>query len=333
MRLMLLAVLVLVALVPVPGSTPLRANNGKTVVKVAMMIPRSQRFTLQEKRYNADLAALTDGRVQFRTYYGGSAGDEKTVLRKLRAGQIDAAPMGVQIISQFVRQAMVLMAPRTFQNYKQVDAVRKELTPEFGSEAYRNGFKVLAWWDAGKVRILSKKPIQTFDDLRTGRPWLYPDSPLLRAFYRMIDVTGVPLGIKEVYGGLQTDMIDTVWISSVLGMALRWHTSTRFISATPVNVVQGAFVVRRPTWEQLSEPEQKAIVKLSTEQQADTQRDYRIDDAKSYAKLLKRGFKRVAFKNPQVWEATGKQLRDRMVGRIYDRELLSRVEKIVAKYE
>lgn len=332
MRSMLMAMVALGALLSAPGSTPLRANDGKQVIKVAMMVPRSQKFTLQERRYNADLAALTDGRVQFRTYYGGAAGDDKTVLRKLRAGQIDAAPMGVQLVSHFVRQAMVLVAPRTFQNYKQVDAVRKQLGPEFEEEAYKNGFKVMAWWDAGKVRIMSKKPIRTFADLRTGRPWLYPDSPLLRAFYKMIDVTGVPLGLKEVYGGLQTNMIDTVWISSVLGMALRWHIATEYISATPVNIIQGAFVLRRPAWEALAKDEREAIDKLTGKRQEENQREFRVDDAKSYAKLLKRGFKKVEFKDPKVWEKTGKELRDKMVGRIYDRELLTRVETITAKY-
>lgn len=320
-------------LLAMPGSSALHANDGKRVIKVATMVPRSQKIALEAGRYNKDLAELTDGRVQFRTYYGGAAGDDKTVMRKLRAGQIDASPMGVQIISQFVRQAMIMMAPRTFQNYKQVDAVRRELAPEFNDEAYKNGFKVMSWWDAGKVRIMSKKPIQTFADLRSGRPWLYPDSPLLKAFYKMIDVTGVPLGLNEVYGGLQTNMIDTVWISSVLGMAFRWHTKTEYISLQPVNVIQGAFVIRRETWDSLQDHEREAIEKLTAKRMHKTQVDFRKDDNLSYAKLLKRGFKPTAFKNPEVWEAKGKELRDKMVGRIYDRALLSRVETIVAKYE
>lgn len=320
-------------LASVPGSSPLRANDGKRVIKVATQVPRSQQIALDAKRYNKKLAEMTDGKVQFRTYYGGTAGDDKTVMRKLRTGQIDAAPMAVQVVSQFVRQAMIMMAPQTFFNYKQVDAVRKALAPEFDAEAYKNGFKVLSWWDAGKVRVMSKKPVRTFADLRKGRPWLYPDSPLLKAFYKMIGVTGVPLQLSEVYGGLQTDMIDTVWISSVLGMAFRWHTATKFVSAEPVNVVQGAFVVRRPTWDGLTKREQEAIEELTAEQLRDTQLRFRKDDTRSYVKLLKRGFKRIEFENRDVWQAKGKELRDKMVGRIYDKQLLKRVEKIVAKYE
>ncbi|MDD9934558.1 MAG: TRAP transporter substrate-binding protein DctP [Myxococcales bacterium] len=314
-----------------PGAS-VQAGEAKTIIKVATMVPRTSNVVLEAKRFNKDLAEATDGRVQFRTYYGGTAGDEKTVLRKIRAGQIDAAPLGNQMVSHFVRQAMIFMAPQTFHNYKQVDAVRKKIAPEFNEEAYRNGFKILSWFDMGKARIFSKKPIRNFNDLRTGRPWLYPESPLLREFYKMIDVTGVPLGLNEVYGGLQTDMIDTVWISSVLAMALQWHAKTEFVSARPVLILQGAFSVRRQTWDALSESDRDAIAKITKKNQKDFQKRFRKDDAVAYKKMLKRGKKPFKFSDEAEWAVTGKKLRDRMVGRIYDRALLERVEKIAAKY-
>ena len=281
---------------------------------------------------NAKLKEATQGRIRFRTYWGGTMGDDKTIIRKIRAGQIDGAPLGTQIVSQFVRQAMVFMAPQTFFNYKQVDAVRAALKSEFDAEAYSNGFKLLNWWDAGKVRIFSKKPVQTFDDLRSGRPWLYPESPLLKAFYKMINVTGVPLGLREVYGGLQTNMIDTVWISSVLAMAFRWHSKTKYVSATPVNIIQGALVMSRKTWEGINEADQQFIMKYGNENQAKFQRRFRKDDTKIYKRFLKRGFTAVEFKNEPEWQAAGQKLRDKMIGRIYDAALLKRVEKITAKY-
>jgi TRAP-type C4-dicarboxylate transport system substrate-binding protein len=148
----------------------------------------------------------------------------------------------------------------------------------------------------------------------------------------MINVTGVPLGLNEVYGGLQTKMIDTVWISSVLAMAFQWHAKTDHVSATPVNIIQGALCVGRPTWDKLSAQDQSAIEELAKRSQRDVQKRFRRDDAKTYKKFLKRGFKTFTFEDEATWAATGKKLRDRMVGRIYDKALLSRVEAIAAKY-
>lgn len=307
------------------------STEPQITIKVATMAPRTANVVTEERKWNQRLNELTNGRVQFRTYYGGAAGDERDVLRKIRAGQIDAAPLGAQTVAGFVRQAMIFMAPRTFYNYKQVDAVRAELAGEFGEEAYKNGFKILSWWDAGKVRIFSKKPIQTFTDLRTGRPWLYPESPLLREFYKMINVTGVPLGLNEVYGGLQTDMVDTVWISSVLAMAFRWHATTKYISP-PVSIIQGAFAISRKTWDRLTDGDREAILSLNKSNVERFQKQFREDDEKTFRRFLQRGFKLVPFKQNDQWEAKGKELRDKMIGRIYDATLLRRVEAITAKY-
>jgi TRAP-type C4-dicarboxylate transport system substrate-binding protein len=333
----LIAVLVLAGLLATQGGSERAyadsdvAANAEVILKVATVAPRIPEIARRSKKFNEQLAAETNGRVQFRTYWGGVAGDDTTIMRKLRTGQIDAAPLGVEVVSNYVRQASVLVAPQTFYNYKQVDAVRKELGPEFGEEAYKNGVKILSWWDAGRVRIFSKQPIRTFADLQKGRPWLYPSSTLLKEFYKMTDVTGIPLDISEVYGGLQTGMIDTVWISSVLSSVLRWASHTNYVSP-PVNVIQGAFVVRREAWEALNDNERKVIERLSAKQLVDTQKELRDGDETTYVKLVKRGMVPVELAPVDKWRAMGAQLRNKMIGRIYTKEMLNRVESITKKY-
>jgi TRAP-type C4-dicarboxylate transport system substrate-binding protein len=315
-----------------PGGPRLHADTGNVVIKVATMVPRTQDIVVQEKRYNQRLTEASNGRIQFKTYYGGSAGDDQTVMRKLKIGQIDAAPLGTDVVAHWVHQCTILMAPQTYFNWAQVDAVRSALSPEFNDEAYKNGFKVMSWWDAGQVRIFSRKPIKNFADLRSARPWLYPESALLKEFYQMINVTGVPLPLSEVYSGLMTKMIDTVWISSVIGTAFRWSTETQFVSSMPVNVVQGAFVLRREVWDAFSKEDQKTLTTILDDQAAKTQSDFRRDDDKTYKKLQTRGITAVDFDNKKDWEDAGKKLRQKMVGRSYSKELLARVEAITAKY-
>ncbi len=334
MRASVSLVLIAALFLAVPAGTRLHAEGepAQVTIKIATMVPRSSDIQIQEKRYNQRLGEATGGRIQFKTYYGGSAGDDMTVMRKMRSGQIDASPLGVDIVAQFVHQCTILMAPQTFFNYKQVDAVREELTPVFNKEAWENGFKIMSWWDAGKIRIFGKKPIRTFDDLRTGRPWLYPASALLKEFYKMINVTGVPLELNEVFGGLQTNMIDTVWISSVLGAAFRWTSSTENVSASPVDVMQGAFLLRKQLWEGLSKADQAVLDKVVAEQSAETQKKFREDDERTYAKLQTHGVKPFTFLKQAEWEEAGTKLRLRMVGRTYSKELLDKVLAITNRY-
>ncbi len=327
MRNLILAVL----LAAIPGSAR-TAPPQQIVLKVAVQIPRSQEAALEVKKYNDQLAALTNNAVQTRVYWGGAAGDDVDVLRKMRTGQIDGAPLSLELVSRFVRQALVLASPRLFTNYRQVDAARAELTPAMDAEAYQNGFKVMAWGDVGRLRLLSVRPIETLADFRRMRPWLYTQSETLKEFYKAIGATGVPLGIGEVYGGLQTGMIDVVWSSALLAAALSWHSGTKYISERGLGFIHIAFAFRRPSWEALPKNVQDSMTKLSRDRAQENQLEARKTDERTYQKLLQRGHKAVRTKNEAEWYESGRALRNRMIGRVYTKELVAVAEKIAARY-
>lgn len=330
-RLGLLSVALL--LCAAPGGTPsAAAASGNTVLKVALIVPRSPQLAVEEKKYNKQLADLTDGQVQVRVYWGGAAGDDKDVLRKMRAGQIDGTALGLDVLSQFVREAMVLATPGLYTNYKQVDAVRAELTPDFDAEAYRNGFKVLGWGDVGRLRIFSKKKITKISDFKRIRPWLYPESQMLKEFYKQVGATGVPLGLAEVYGGMQTGMIDTYWATAILAAALQWHRTAEYVSREGLGFISGAFVFRREAWDPLPEIAKKAMQDIATERRVDAQADIRKADDRAMEKILKRGYSALDADDPGEWWDAGRTLRRRLIGRLYTADVVERAERIALKY-
>lgn len=314
----------------VPGT--FATANEQQVLRVAVAIPRTQELAIDVKKYNEKLSALTDNAVQVRVYWGGAAGDDLDVLRKMKTGQMDAAPLLLELVSSFVRQALVLNSPGLFTNYKQVDAVREELTPAMDTEAYENGFKIMAWGDVGRLRLLSKEPVETLTNFKSARPWLYPQSQVLKEFYRLIGATGVPLSVLEVYGALQTNMIDVAWTSAVIGAALQWHTGTRYISEQSLGFISGAFVIRRGAWDALPESARTSMLQLANEQSRRNQLEVRKADDTAYAKLIARGTKGVKIKDLGEWQKVGLSLRERMVGRIYTKELVAKAEQIAKQY-
>jgi TRAP-type transport system periplasmic protein len=320
------------ALVVLPGTSGVLAAGGRQILKIALIVPRTTELAMEEKRYNKRLAELTDGQLQVRVYWGGVAGGEQDVVRKMRAGQMDAAPLGLDVLSQFVRECLVMQTPGLFRNYKQVDAVRKELTPEFDEEAYRNGFKVMVWGDIGRLRLFSKKKIARVGDFKTLRPWLYPESQMLREFYKQIGATGVPLDLAEVYGGMQTGMIDTFWGTAALAAALQWHTTASFISEQGLGFINGAIVIRRAAWDQMPEAGRNGITEIVEERSRESQLEIREMDDKIYGRLLKRGYTALRPTDQGEWWEAGRQLRRRLVGRIYTQDLVERTEQIALKY-
>jgi TRAP-type C4-dicarboxylate transport system substrate-binding protein len=307
------------------------AGQARLVMKFATLVPWSGQSGRQAKKAIKRLEERTEGRVTARVFWGGAAGDEKTVLRKMRVGQVDASYMGLEIIRLFVPQAMVLGAPNTFTTYRQIDAVRDALTPEFNRAAYDNGFKILGWGDAGVIRIFSVKPIRRLKDFQALRPWIYEESPLLKEFYRLVGCKGVPVGLVDVYQALQTGLIEVVWGSALAATLLRWHSHTRYVS-TPVGLLQGAFVLRREFWDAMEEKDRQAMLLMAKEDRTELQDFVRDLDDTIYRRLLKRGLVPVAFEDLPAWLQAGKRLREKMVGRLYSRELLERMERIVLRY-
>jgi TRAP-type transport system periplasmic protein len=180
---------------------------------------------------------------------------------------------------------------------------------------------------------MAKKPISKLTDFKSSRPWLYPESEILKEFYKVIGATGVPLGLAEVYAGLQTNMIDVIWASALLAAALQWHTGTTHISESGLGFISGAFVFRRGLWETMPDNVRNAMQKLADEQRQRTQLDLRKADERAFKKLVERGHKPLRPSNEQEWWDAGNNLRKRMIGRVYTKELVDKAEAIAAKYK
>ncbi|MEY4579275.1 MAG: hypothetical protein RL701_3978 [Pseudomonadota bacterium] len=316
----------------VPGAFVKATEQQPFVLKVALAIPRTQEIAIEVKKYNDKLGALTNNQVQVRIYWGGAAGDPTDVLRKMKVGQMDAAPLTLEDVSGFVRQALVLGSPALFTNYRQLDAVRAALTPAFDKEAYDNGFKVMGWGDVGRLRLMSKQPVASLADFRKMRPWLYTQSEALKDFYKQVGATGVPLGIMEVYGALQTNMIDVVWVSAVMGAALQWHTGTHCLSQQGLGFISGAFVIRRGAWDAMPPVAQNSMLELAGETRNKNQLEMRKADERAFAKLVERGHKSVKIENIPEWQKVGEAVRQHMIGRVYTKELVNKAEEIAKQY-
>jgi TRAP-type transport system periplasmic protein len=326
-----LLLMLALTLVFTPGPPYVHAAQA-IVLKFAMLAPRTPELAAQEKKYNQHLAAVTDSRVQVRIYWGGAAGDEQDVVRKMRAGQLDGSPLGLDVLSQFVRECLVLQTPGLFRNYEQVDAVRAALTPQFDTQAYEHGFKTVVWGDIGRLRLFSKRRIASLSDLATVRPWLYPASQTLREFYRQVGATGVPLSMGEVFGGMKTGMIDTFWSTAAIAAALQWHSTASFVSAEGLGFINGAVVLRRQAWESLPESGRKAITDIIAERARSSQLEVRKADDAIYQRLLERGYTAVRPEQPAEWWEAGRNLRRRLVGRMYSQAIVDRAEQLALEH-
>lgn len=330
-----LSILVLAAgalLLPGAVSEPHADAESATVIRFASLAPPGSAFMKVMKAWNRSLKQATQNRVALRFYSGGSQGDERDFIRKVRAGQVDAAGVTTTGLGMVVRPVLVLTAPGVITEYAQLERARAELGPRFNEMFEKAGFINMAWGEAGKNRIFSVEKFERPSDLKTLRPWAWKDDPIFAELMRVIGANPVRMGVPEVYGGLQTRMIDVVPTSSIAAVAMQWYTRLDYVAKDNFAIIVGGSLIKQEKFDELSEADQQVL--MSTSERAARALDTlsRRDDERAYRSMIERGMTEVDVSAHQSeWDAVAKKARENLVGRVYSKSLLQAVEKVAAE--
>jgi TRAP-type transport system periplasmic protein len=318
------------AAVMLPG-TPAAKADETTVLRIATLAPRGTPLVKAFQVWDKMLRKGTKNRVGVQVYPGGAAGDERVVVRKMRAGQLDGAAVTVTGLGFIARPVLVLAAPGVIMDYAELDLVRERMASTFDRMFEDAGYVLLGWGDAGRTRMFSQKQIRRPSDLRSVRPWVWGDNPVMVEFMRTVGANGVRLGVPEVYPGLQTGMIDTVTASAVSAVALQWFTRLKYVSTQPSGVIVGALVLRKDKLDALPSDVQQLV--RVTADMGDTQlRMARDMDDRAFETLLQRGMKPLDVESHALeWDKAFRKTTASLAGRVYSRALLERVLATVMK--
>ena len=316
-----------VACLLVGGSpTPRAEADGKTVIRFATIAPGGSTFGKILKAWGRTLSKETEGRVELRYYSGGSQGDERDFIRKMRAGQMDAAGVTTIGLGIVVRPVLVLSAPGVIETYEELGRVRAKMNARFEKMFEDAGFVLLNWSDAGKGRIMSTVPIRRPADLKAARPWAWKDDPIFSEFLKVVGANPVRLGVTEVYAGLQTKMVDVVPASPIAALALQWFTKLKYMSNESFGIILGASLIKKEKFDQLSPEDQKVLKDTARRAAAALDKVVRRDDAKAYDILLERGIELVDTRPFRAeWDRASDETIDRLTGRIFSKSLLNDV--------
>jgi len=316
-----------------PGavSAPQANAASPVVIRFASLAPPGSGFMKLMKAWNRSLKQETENRVELRFYSGGSQGDERDFIRKVRAGQMDAAGVTTTGLGIVARPVLVLTAPGLITEYDQLERARASLSGRFAKLFEDNGFVMLAWGEAGKNRIFSMEEFAKPEDLKRLRPWAWKDDPVFAGYVTTIGANPVRVGVPEVYGGLQTRMLDTVPASALAAVALQWYTRLNYMAKDNFGIIIGGSLIKKEKFDQLSEHDQKALIDTSERAARAGDKMARRDDARAYESLLKRGMVEVDISAHKAeWDAVATKTRESLTGRVYSKSLLTAVEQAIA---
>jgi TRAP-type C4-dicarboxylate transport system substrate-binding protein len=238
----------------------LPAVSFAATLKIASIAPDGTSW-MNEMRNGADeIKARTGGRVSFRFYPGGIMGNDKSVLRKIRAGQLHGGAVTGGGLAEIYPEANVYSIPFLFRSYDEVDYVRERMDPVLLEGLKQQDFISFGFSEGGFAYLMSTSPIAGLDDLKGHKVWVPEGDEISRAAFEASNVSPISLPLTDVLTGLQTGLIDTVAGSAIGAIALQWHTRVKYITDAPLAYLYGSLVIRRSAFERIA-PADQAIVR------------------------------------------------------------------------
>jgi TRAP-type C4-dicarboxylate transport system substrate-binding protein len=188
------------------------------------------------------------GEVVFKLYPGGVMGDDRSMYRKMRVGQLHGGGFTMTGIGSIVPDFRVMGIPFLFKSYEEVDKVREEIWPLFVDSFAKKGLELMAFTEVGFAYTMSTLPIASLETLHKSKTWTPEGDPVSSSYLEILGVSPVQLSIPDVLTSLQTGMIDTVFNSFYGSIVLQWFTKAKYISDIPFAYAYGAFLLDRKTF-------------------------------------------------------------------------------------
>lgn len=285
------------------------------VIKLATLPPEGNSWVKMLNAFNAEVMKKTDNKVQFKIYAGGVLGDEKDMLRKMKIGQIQAAALTSGSLSEIFKEINVLQIPFLFQKYDEVDLVLKKMDSFLKKGFEDNGYKLLGFSEVGFVYLMSSTiPISSVADIKKTKVWIQEDSHMAKAIFDAAKVTAIPLSIPDVLVGLQTGLVDVVYIPPTGAISLQWFTKVKYLTNVPLAYIVGAIVISKDVFNRLPPDHQAILLESSQRHLGQLKTTARNENQEAIKVMVKHGVKVVTPSKEQIDEL--RKLSDDAMGRI-----------------
>lgn len=302
------------------------------MIKFATVAPDGSTWVKCMRGIDQKVREKSAGRLGFRIYAGGIAGDELDVLKKIRIGQIHCAAFSGVGFGQILPMVRVLDLPFLFSDAEKVDRVHRELFPFFTEEFRKKGFELLAWAEVGNVHLMSKKPIRTIQDLAGLKVWTWAGDPIAKETFVALGVNPIPLAVTDVTTALNTGMIDTVYAPPLGALALQWQNYLNDMMALPLTHSTGAILVSSAFFTKLPDDLAQLLKQSVSEGMAELAIQLREQTREAMDIIQKSGLTIVPAPEGEdlaQFHAIRAVVARKLTGEIYPKELLDRVYQIL----
>lgn len=261
----------------------------KIIIKMATLAPEGTEWYGMLVDMGQQWKDATNGQVILRIYPNGVVGDERDMIRKMRIGQIQAAAITTEGLSELNPDVNVFITPLLFDDYDDVDYIRSKIGGELEAGILKNGFKLLYWADVGWAYWFATKPIRTPDDLRTMKIFTWAGDFKTAHLWTKGGFNSVPLASIDVLSGLQTGLINAMGTNPLVALSMQWFGIANHMTDIKWGLLTAGLVIDNRTWNKISPENQRAMMEVADRVGKEQQQFNRFKDLEAIEAMKKNG--------------------------------------------
>ena len=317
------------------SSTLTISAKSKYLIKIATDSPDNSTWANSIKDISNKIYQKTNGEVKIDLYPGGVMGDQSTVIKKIKLGQLNGSTFSSGGLGLIYKDYAIMGFPMVFQTYEEYDYVLSKMGSFFEKKFEDNGYILLAWSEVGMVYIFSKNRVNSVATLRNSKPLLLEGDEISSILYKEVNVTPVPIQLSDVLTGLQTGLIDTVTSPPYALIVTQWYTKVKYMADSPITLMIGAIMIDKKTFYSMPSSYQRDLKSMFKSTFGKLNQKIRQDNENSLKLLKERGqitILPVAQKDKEVFITACTNVANRLTEKEYSRDILNRIRAYVNEY-
>lgn len=299
-------------------------------LKIAALAPEGTNWAKTIKNMAREVKKKTDGKVKFKVYYGGVAGDEPDVIRKVRVGQLHGGVFTGKTLGDIFGDIRSIELPFNFYDDREKGlAALKGMEPYFQENLNKNGFVSLGFYEIGQVYVVSTKKVSSIEDMKGIKIWSWEGDEVVKSMIDSLKLVSVPLSLPDVLSSISTGIIDAAYAPPLGILALQWQSKVKYLIDFPTAFSIGAMLVSNKVWKKVS-PEHQKIVKEIARKYVDEANKLAVEDNVAGLKTLKKmGVEFVPFAEGDVKKAEEirKDVIKKLEGKIISKKAIDLLKK------
>lgn len=184
-------------------------DEGEIVIKLSHVTntdkhPKGIAASVLQQRVNDEM----NGKACMEVYPNSTLYDDDKVLEAMLQGDVQMAAPSLSKFEQFTKTFRIFDLPFMFKNMEAVDEFQNSETGQAMKESMvKRGLLGLGFWHNGLKQMSANKPLVLPTDA-AGLKFRVQPSEVIKAQMEAIGVSPQPMAFSEVYGALQTGVVD-----------------------------------------------------------------------------------------------------------------------------